>query len=75
MSIQVTKPEREPKYLPLCREVAITCGDAEYICIVVGELRGSNEGIVWFRGGMHLGKNFIGEGLGDSENRVRYKWW
>lgn len=57
--------------LPLRREVTITCGDTEHVCIVLREVFGCNDGIVWFRGGMHLGKNFVGEGLGDSEIGVR----
>jgi len=67
-----TKARRETDAnLPLCREVTITCGDAEHICIVLREVFGCNDGIVWFRGGMHLDKNFVGEGLGNSEIGVR----
>lgn len=52
-------------YLPLAGEVAVTRRDTEDEGVELGELVGLDYGIIRLRGGVHLGEDFLGEGLSD----------
>lgn len=58
-----------PEGLELGREVSVTSGDAEQEGIILLELRGVGHrlDISGLGGSVHLGEDFIGEGLSDSE--------
>ena len=56
-------------HLPLGGEVTVTSGDTKQVGIEFRQLRGRNDGVGWFRRGMHFGQDFNWEGLWDSRSR------
>lgn len=50
-------------YLPLAGEVAVTCRDTEDEGVELREVVGLDYGVIRLRGGMHLGEDFLREGL------------
>lgn len=59
-----------PEGLPLGREVAVAGGNTEQDGIVLEEVIGLSNRVAGLGRGMHLGQNFLGEGLGDPGLRV-----
>ena len=59
-----------PESLPLCREVAITCGNAEEESIVLLEFFRRDEGDAWILARrIHFRKDVFGKGFFDSGER------
>jgi hypothetical protein len=52
-------------YLPLRWEVAVTGGDTAKEAVVVGEIAGVDNRIIWLGGRMHLGQDLLRESLSD----------
>ena len=57
-----------PEGLPLSREVTVAGRNTEKDGIVLQEVLGLSNGVRRLGGGVHLGQNLVGEGLGDLED-------
>lgn len=60
-------------HLPLSREVTVTSGDTEEEGIEIAKVLGGKDGIVGLWGRIHLGQDFLREGLlnPDDQNIIR----
>jgi hypothetical protein len=60
-------------HLPLSREVTVTSGDTEEEGIELAKVLGMKDGIVGLRGRIHLGQDFLREGLlnPNDQNMIR----
>lgn len=56
-----------PEGLPLGGEVTVTGGDTEEDGVVFEKSLGLSDGVVALGGSVHLGQDFLGESLGDSD--------
>lgn len=59
-----------PEGLPLSREVTVTGRDTEQNSVEGEEVRGLNNGIASLGRSMHLGQNFLVEGLSDPRDSI-----
>jgi len=50
-------------HLPLGREVSVPRRDTEEEAVKLCQHLRSDDGIVWFRRGVHLDKDFVGKGF------------
>lgn len=57
--------------LPLSGHVSIASGNTEEEGVVVDENVRRDDGIVWLRGSMHLGENFLRQRLGNPTDRCQ----
>ena len=54
-------------YLPLSGHAAITSGDTQEESIICAQDLWSNDGVIGFRGSIHLGEYLFRKGFGDSD--------